>query len=94
MFRGVLAGTTVGFLVAGFMLLRKMGEIQRQGSAIEAGLMSLGENYAREVARRAADAHMATYGITAQNIAGAQQLKTTLDPFLSSLHALFPGGRS
>lgn len=89
MFRGVLAGATVGFLVAGFMLLRKMGDIQRRGSAIEAGLASLGETYAQEVAQRAGNAHMASYGITPENIAGAERLKNTLEPFLGDLRTLF-----
>jgi len=87
--RPLLAGASVGVLVAGFFLLRKMSAIQARGSAIQAGLMQLGETYANEVAHTAADAHMANaYGLTPDTMTSFGLLAQQLDPFITALRAL------
>jgi len=72
-------GGVVGGLIAGYFLAARMDELQRRGSAIEAGLARLGDEYANQVARESADAYMGdVYGLTPARIAGITQLARTL----------------
>lgn len=84
MFKAIGVGFVAGGTVAGLLLLNKMRQINARGSALEAGMEQLGEQYANEVARQAADRIMGeVYGLTPERIAGAGRLVERLRPITS-----------
>ncbi len=75
----LVMGSLAGGLVAGYFMLQRYDALKRRGAAIEAGLSQLGDEYANEVARQAADQYMAdVYGLTPERMAGMSRLSDTL----------------
>ena len=79
MWRPLIMGGVVGAGIAGYLLMRKTDEIERQGSAMAAGLAQLGARYAQTVAAQTGEQYMReVYGITPERIANAGRLATAM----------------
>ena len=84
MFRAIGVGAVVGAGLAGFMLVRKMRQIEARGSAMAMGMEQLAEAEVRRVAAEAGEQIMGeVYGLTPERIAGAGRLIQRLQPFTS-----------
>ena len=77
-------GAVVGAGIAGFMLLRKMRQIESRGSAMALGLEQVAATEVRRVAAAAGEQVMGeVYGLTPERIAGAGRLVQRLQPITS-----------